>query len=151
MSNDDLLIGILILLPVKSLHVFKTVSKRWLALITDTNFTLRLSQIPGLNSTSAGFLIEQPLRKWQQGFKYDFVSLDKQNPANTSPLHVSFPFGNAKILQSCNCLLLCCDHAKLPHKYYVYNPLLKMYEMLPQCNNVIPEPCNVGGIYEDGF
>lgn len=28
-SNDDLLIGILILLPIISLHVFKTVSKRW--------------------------------------------------------------------------------------------------------------------------
>ncbi|KAK9051346.1 hypothetical protein SSX86_027973 [Deinandra increscens subsp. villosa] len=45
-SNDDLLTEILLRLPVSSLVIFKSVSKRWLNLITNPNFTLRRSQNP---------------------------------------------------------------------------------------------------------
>lgn len=43
-SNDDLLIEILLRLPVISLRLFKCVSKRWLSIITDHNFTMLRSR-----------------------------------------------------------------------------------------------------------
>jgi hypothetical protein len=58
-SNDDLLIEILLRLPVISLFLCKSVSKRWLSLFKDAQFTLRLSQIPKLYPSCGLFPISQ--------------------------------------------------------------------------------------------
>ncbi|XP_071708851.1 F-box protein At5g07610-like [Rutidosis leptorrhynchoides] len=55
--NDDVLIEILLRLPVTSLVLFKSVSKRWLALITDPNFTLLRAQKPNVDHPSGFFLL----------------------------------------------------------------------------------------------
>ncbi|GJU32337.1 F-box protein-like protein [Tanacetum coccineum] len=48
MSNEDILIEILLRLPVISLLPFKVISKHWLSVITSPNFTSRLSRIPSM-------------------------------------------------------------------------------------------------------
>lgn len=128
LSSDDLLIEILLRLPAISIHLFKSVSKRWLSLITDPNFTLRRSRITNIDPPS-GLFLQRP--KSSSG--YDFVPFDIRIPANRSPINTSLPFGpdagNIEILQSCNGLLLCCI---LPDKFYVYNPSINLSKMLPQ-------------------
>jgi hypothetical protein len=127
MSNDDILIEILLRLPVTSLFVTKLVSKHWLSLITDTDFTQRRSQIK-IDPPSGLFL--------EQNNRYDLVSLD-------SGVKYSNNFMPGSIIeQSCNGLLLCCI---LPNKLYVYNPTTNMFKMLPEHNSVKHYPSNTGG------
>ncbi|XP_076906679.1 F-box protein At5g07610-like [Bidens hawaiensis] len=117
LSNEDLLIDILLRLPVVSFHVFKHVCKRWSTIITNPNLTLPHSPF-GL------ILLRQTL-------EYDFVELDTIKsfaPPTTFTIH--FDSSKLVILQSCNGLLLC----RLSHdKLYVYNPSLQRFKRTPQC------------------
>ena len=100
-SNDDLLIDILLRLPVLSLFLFKSVSKRWLSLITSPDFVLRhRSTDPNLHPP-CGLFLQIPMRNWLVP-EYDFVSFDSRIPSKRS---TAFTFGsdagrNADILQS---------------------------------------------------
>ncbi|GJW55040.1 F-box protein-like protein isoform X1 [Tanacetum coccineum] len=131
--NDDLLIEILLRLPVFSLLLFKSVCKRWLSLIINPSFGLR--RIPTFDPP-CGLL----LRAWF-GKTYDFLSLDTRSPYKQSALKTPFTFRSelqhVDILQSSNGLLLCRGGIKNNYKYYVYNPCMNLFKMLPQCSNKI--------------
>nr|XP_043608553.1 F-box protein At5g07610-like [Erigeron canadensis] len=127
LSNNDLLMEVLLRLPFISLHLFKSVSKGWLSIITDPHFSIRRSQIVNIDPPT-GLLIQKP--HWF--FRYEFVPLDTRIPARKSPLPFIFPFGsNVEILQSCNGLLLCCDKTK-GNTFYVYNPSFNRFRRLPR-------------------
>ncbi|GJX79032.1 F-box protein-like protein isoform X1 [Tanacetum coccineum] len=132
MSNDDLLTEILLRLPVISLVLFKSVSKHWLSLIKDTTFMKRRSQIPNIDPPS-GVFFAHPGFNYQYGFR----RLDIRIPVSSFLFKNAFKFGskeevgsNALVKQSCNGLLLC--YVSPDHKYYVYNPTVKMFNMIPQ-------------------
>ncbi|XP_071699662.1 F-box protein At5g07610-like [Rutidosis leptorrhynchoides] len=133
-SSDDLLIEILLRLPVNSILVFKSVSKRWYSIITDPKFTLHhRSTIPKLDPAS-GLYIEQP----GSYSVYDFVPLDTRiQVIKSSPSNIILRYYHRKviILQSCHGLLLC-RGAYMYHNdynYYVYNPTTNMFKDLPPC------------------
>ncbi|GKB47983.1 cytosolic glyceraldehyde-3-phosphate dehydrogenase [Tanacetum coccineum] len=133
LSTDDLLIEILLRLPVISLHLFKSVSKHWLSLITSPNFTLTRSKIPNIDP-SLGLLIVRDYSG--QTIKYDFVSFDIRIPSKISTVFTlgsEEPPGSVEIMQSCNGLFLCRikPHNSDAYKYYVYNPTTKQFKMLP--------------------
>ncbi|GJZ96275.1 cytosolic glyceraldehyde-3-phosphate dehydrogenase [Tanacetum coccineum] len=133
LSNDDLLMEILLRLPFISLHLFKAVSKRWFSLITFPNLTLTRSKIPSTDP-SLGLLI---VRDYScQTVKYDFVSYDIRIPSKRSTVFTlgsEAPPGSVEIMQSYNGLFLCRikPHNSYAYEYYVYNPTTKLFKMLP--------------------
>ncbi|KAK2653420.1 hypothetical protein Ddye_013276 [Dipteronia dyeriana] len=68
MADDDLLTGILICLPSKSLPRFKSVSKHWRSLVSGPHFSLRL--YPDTHLVSGIILHRSSLL-----IKHDFVPL----------------------------------------------------------------------------
>ncbi|GKC98466.1 granule-bound starch synthase [Tanacetum coccineum] len=124
LSNDDLLMEILLRLPVVSLHIFKPVCKQWISLITSPTFTLTRTRSPTVDPPS-GLIIG----RWSDPFGYDFVSFDPRIPAKRSIL---FRFNlEVRTVESCNGLLLC--YIPGPNdKYCVCNPLINMFKMLPR-------------------
>ncbi|XP_076906693.1 F-box protein At5g07610-like [Bidens hawaiensis] len=122
-SNDDLLTEILIRLPLVSLHVFKSISKRWCTLITNPSFTYRRTQNPSLDPASGLFIRRRYVSE------YDVVPLDTRIPV---PLPTPFTLDSNKveILQSCNGLILC-HNIKLD-KFIVCNPSMKQFKTIPQ-------------------
>ncbi|KAL5570107.1 hypothetical protein UlMin_026682 [Ulmus minor] len=130
-NNDDLLIQILLKLPIKSLSKFKSVSKHWLSLISDPQFSRRRKPFSGL------FL--KPLNEsspWSIP-EYDFVDLTQTFSPSFAPIRsLNFiknnPFG-ITILHSCNGLFLCSTKQTLldPTERYVYNPTTNKYTVLP--------------------
>ncbi|XP_023533020.1 F-box protein At5g07610-like [Cucurbita pepo subsp. pepo] len=130
-NNDDLLVEILVRLPIPSVLRFKSVSKRWLSLISDPNFSHR--RITFYPPTPSGiFLTRHFWRPVPRGF--GFVVL-RPNPPQVpfESLEPSVPKRRIEILQSCNGLLLCCSYGRRYGKntYYVYNPMTKQYTTLP--------------------
>ncbi|GJR57924.1 hypothetical protein Tco_1500086 [Tanacetum coccineum] len=131
-------------LPVLSLVLFKSVSKRWLSLINDTNFTLRRSRIPKLEPPS-GLFMNFCLSD------YDFLPFDNRIPIRRSPfLDTIFTFGskpanfNVEILHSCNGLLLC--GTLYNEIVYVYNPsITNMFKVIPKPDIVILSGSSVFG------
>lgn len=160
-NNSDILTQILLCLPVKSLLIFKSVSKKWLSLISDPyfakNHTLRNRsfKIPGL-------FIEKLRRPSgpPDDPEFEFPSVFLNNDAdshNTTggggvPLKtldfVEVPPRNWKgpitesslrINHSCNGLL-CCTRmtcmTKPPYNsikhIHIYNPTTKQYKSLPR-------------------
>ncbi|GJX44553.1 hypothetical protein Tco_0261229 [Tanacetum coccineum] len=105
MSNDDLLIQILVRLPALSLVLFKSVSKHRSSLIKDDdNLTFRSNLDP-----PSGIFLEKvvtlPFSVNEGSFNCDFVPLDIRIPTN-----ITFGpdlGGDFKILHSYNGLLLC--------------------------------------------
>ncbi|GKF71204.1 cytosolic glyceraldehyde-3-phosphate dehydrogenase, partial [Tanacetum coccineum] len=78
LSNDDLLMEILLRLPIISLHLFKPVCKQWLSLITSPSFTLTRTRIPNVDPPSGLFI-----RRWSPNsneYDYDFVSFNPRIP-----------------------------------------------------------------------
>ncbi|KAK9057423.1 hypothetical protein SSX86_022258 [Deinandra increscens subsp. villosa] len=138
-SNDDLLIEILLRLPTSSLRLFKSVSKRWLALITDPNFTLRRRQIPLIDPPSGLMFVKQhalSISSYECAFK--FVSLDtKRIPSSPPTATFNLQVGSQKveIFQSCNGLFLCRDRN---YQLVVCNPSTHRYKTIddPPCSNV---------------
>lgn len=139
MSNDDLLIEILLRLPITSLHIFKPVSKRWLSLITDAKFLERRGKIPKVDSPSGLFL---PLIGDEYN-GYDFLPFDTKVSVS---IQLFTEVGNKlRIKQSCNGLLLC--YMRTTDEFYAYNPCLKMFKVLPDSINLFFNPYwNVGGV-----
>nr|GEZ02869.1 hypothetical protein [Tanacetum cinerariifolium] len=106
-SDDNLLTEILLRLPILSLLFFKSVSKRWLALIKHINSTLRRTKNPNLDPPTGLFI-----QRLESPSLYDFVSLDSRIPSGIHPLPLNFNFLlNSQtrffIVDSCNGLLLC--------------------------------------------
>ena len=135
MSNDDLLIEILLLLPPISLFLYKSVSKQWLSVITCPTFTLRLSQKPDIDPP-CGLFVPGPKRKPKRKskskrnmFEYDFISFDIRIPSKISTVLTFNYKAPGKILQSCNGLLLCYIKSD---KFFVYNPCVNLFKMLQQ-------------------
>ncbi|GJS11048.1 AT-hook motif nuclear-localized protein 28-like protein [Tanacetum coccineum] len=116
-SNNDLLTEILVRLPVVSLVLFKSVSKRWNSLIIDYAANLTLSR--NLDPLSGLFIRKRSYSK--SSYSYDFVSFDIRIPLLATSF-TDFVHGDVRILQSCNGLLLCCSTLSGNGKFYVYNP-----------------------------
>lgn len=138
-SDDDLLIEILLRLPILSLLFFKSVSKHWLSLIRHINSTLRRTKNPYLDPPTGLFF-----RRFESPSVYDFVSLDSRIPSRIYPLPTTFNFRlNSEIrfdiLESCNGLLLCEGVNKnnmiVKDMYCIYNPSVNMFKMLPKCHD----------------
>lgn len=120
MSNDDLLIEILLRLPILSLLLFKYVSKRWLSLIKNLTFTRSKSRY--LDPPSGLYL----KRHWST-LKYDFIPFDIRVLPNRSPFPICVDENDVAIMHSCNGLFLCIGSSK----FYVYNSSLNHIRILP--------------------
>lgn len=129
LSIDDLLIEILLRVPITSLLCFKTVSKRWLSIITHPHFSvLYPNRAIGLVLTCPYSLPAKP--------QYDYVHFDKKNPSKPPFKNLKFinDSSGISVLQSCNGLMLCSNSASRLAKrnYYVCNPTTKHYTTLPK-------------------
>ncbi|GJZ99596.1 hypothetical protein Tco_0672147 [Tanacetum coccineum] len=130
LTNDNILTEILIRLPILCIHLFTTVSKQWLRILTSLIFILNRSKILNLDPP-AGLFVNH-LRSL---FECDFVSLDSRLDSRKSTMDNSF--GSAKevdhvrILQSCNGLLLCVGWT-WPVLYYVHSTSTNLFKRLPQ-------------------
>ncbi|KAH0727717.1 F-box protein At5g07610-like [Solanum tuberosum] len=131
-SIDDLLIEILLRVPIRSLLCFKTVSKRWLSIITNPQFSILCHLNPnpaiGLLLPSAYSLPINP--------QFDYVHFDKKNPLKPPFKNLKFIKNSSgiSVLQSCNGLILCSNSPSRLAKanYYVCNPTTKHYTTLPK-------------------
>ncbi|GKC24703.1 zinc finger, CCHC-type containing protein [Tanacetum coccineum] len=103
LTNDDLLTQILIRLPILSIHLFTTVSKQWLRILTSPDFTRNRRQIRNIDPP-AGLFVNHITSL----FHCVFVSLDTRIKSTKYTSDKSFTLGyteavvNVNILQSCN-------------------------------------------------
>ncbi|KAK3217635.1 hypothetical protein Dsin_011605 [Dipteronia sinensis] len=106
-NNDDLLTELFLCMPIKSLLIFKSVSKQWLSLITNPCFSYRRTPIP---KSIVGLFVYNHLRSQQ----YDFINLTSSDLSD--PPFQPLTFLNNSILQSCHGLMLLCsdNYCQLP-------------------------------------
>ncbi|GJW73793.1 receptor-like serine/threonine-protein kinase SD1-8 [Tanacetum coccineum] len=103
LTNDDLLTQILIRLPILSIHLFTTVSKQWLRILTSPDFTRNRRQIRNIDPPAGLFV-----NHITSSFHCVFVSLDTRIKSTKYTSDKSFTLGyteavvNVNILQSCN-------------------------------------------------
>ncbi|KAL5549988.1 hypothetical protein UlMin_000164 [Ulmus minor] len=138
-NNDDLLKQILLKLPLKSLIKLTSVSKHWLSLISDPDFSRRRSPFP---CSASGLLLRRPysVHPIVSMPGYNFVDLNQTN-TNAPFRFLTFfddPYG-IEIVQSCNGLLLCSPESCSDAQGYVYNPTTKKYTVLPP----LPRRCQI--------
>ncbi|XP_026430479.1 F-box protein At5g07610-like [Papaver somniferum] len=131
-SNPDLLRGVLLCLSVKSLLVFKSVSKQWCHLISDFDFIKE--HLVHRRPSVPGFYLQQ-LSPWEDP-EFEFIFLEGNIPSSL-PLRTQADFSNggltvSGIEQSCNGLLLLCCYSSIDGKYYICNPSTKRYSVLPK-------------------
>ncbi|KAF7128197.1 hypothetical protein RHSIM_Rhsim11G0069100 [Rhododendron simsii] len=140
-NNVDLLTQILLHIPAKSIIRFKSVSKHWLSLVSDSRFASthsRLNPRPLISS----------LYFYYNEKKLESVSL---NGSSTAP-SLSFlrPLlhrltGDFTILQSCNGLLLIRDKQIVDRlvksRYTVCNPTTQRFHVLARHGGRFYEPC----------
>ncbi|KAL8149290.1 hypothetical protein AgCh_006336 [Apium graveolens] len=132
-SSEDLLIQIMLLVPIKTLMGFKSVSKQWLSLITDPRFIHLRYPLPP--SASALFFRSSSC---SSNPDYQFISLDitEVSPIPFKTLNFTRdPLSSGiSVLQSCNGLLLCASHQarEFNRRYYVYNPTTSQFATLPK-------------------
>ncbi|GKA59510.1 RNA-directed DNA polymerase, eukaryota [Tanacetum coccineum] len=113
LTNDDLLTQILIRLPILCIHLFATVSKQWLRIITSPLFIKNRSQITKVDPPVGLFVSHK-----RSLFESDFVSLDPRLKSKKSAMDRSFTFGsteeadNVKIYAG---LRITFDPTKSPH------------------------------------
>ncbi|KAJ4963108.1 hypothetical protein NE237_023047 [Protea cynaroides] len=137
-NNDDLIMEILLWLPVKSIHRFKSVSKHWLSLISNpefihNNYIRNRPSVSGLLLHKSSILINP---------EFEFIPLvDNATGAPFIPLTFVNDVAGIRIQQSCNVLLCCCSFRMMEYRkiYYIYNPTTKEYKILsrPSGKNVI--------------
>ncbi|KAL8049945.1 hypothetical protein ABFX02_06G051500 [Erythranthe guttata] len=129
-SIYHLLRRILLLLPIKSLTRFKSVSKEWLSLISDPAFCHLRN--PNPNPAIGLFFPSDEPHRW--------LSLPFRANGSIPPPFRSSEFTRDslgfRIIQSCNGLLLCITTPRY-HKnpmYCVYNPTTNCFSELPKPN-----------------
>ncbi|GJV68423.1 receptor-like serine/threonine-protein kinase SD1-8 [Tanacetum coccineum] len=134
-TKEDILTEILIRLPILCIHLFTTVSKQWLQILTSPYFTDRCREIPIIDPPAGIFA-----NHVRSLFESNFVSLDPRLESRKSAMDNSFTIGSNKetyhvnILQSCNGLLLYSGWGS-PAFYYIYNPSSNLFKRLPQPEN----------------
>ncbi|GJV64824.1 hypothetical protein Tco_1475652 [Tanacetum coccineum] len=108
LTNDNLMTKILIRLHILCYHLFTSVSKQWIRILSSPVFNLNCSQISNIDPPAGLFL-----NHIRSSFKCDFVSLDSRIESRKSTVDNSFTLSSievvdhVKILKSCNGLLLC--------------------------------------------
>ncbi|XP_076950225.1 F-box protein At5g07610-like [Bidens hawaiensis] len=126
-SNDDLLTEILIQLPVTSIIRFKSVSKHWRLLLSNSHLNRRYDN--NNLSKSLGLF----------GLYGMYFPFDVENPSPPPFRSLDFYFNRSKvrIKQSCNGLLLCnAFHNNGASEYYVFNPTTKQLAFIPSLPNI---------------
>ncbi|KAG9140770.1 hypothetical protein Leryth_006946 [Lithospermum erythrorhizon] len=132
-SIDDILTQILLLLPIKSLVRFISVSKHWLKLIKNPQFSFNRNPNP---NPALGLFLQRTAYKKRPTFEY--VNFSKQSPHSPPFRNLEFLDNSSslRILQSCNGLLLCfsnqLDGIWNRKKYFVCNPTTKDFIRLPK-------------------
>ncbi|XVF76139.1 hypothetical protein PTKIN_Ptkin13bG0242100 [Pterospermum kingtungense] len=128
-SNDDIIMEILLRLPAKTLLNCKSVSRRWLNLISDPQFVLR--HFHQNSQLVSGFILAYVMF-CNKPPTHIYVSLDEnQDSAQVLAVNLSFdPAGSIMISQSCNGLLLC--HRQHGSSYYIFNPATSRFSVLPE-------------------
>ncbi|GJU64273.1 DNA-directed DNA polymerase [Tanacetum coccineum] len=108
LTNDDLLTQILIRLPILCIHMFATVSKQWLRIITSPLFTKNRSQITKVDPPVALFV-----NHIRSLFECDFVSFDPRLQSIKFAMDSSFTLASLRkliMLRSCSLAMVCfCD------------------------------------------
>ncbi|XP_026439119.1 F-box protein At5g07610-like, partial [Papaver somniferum] len=111
-SSVDVLEEIWLRLPVRSLLVFKCVSKQWCALISDPCFCRRYS-VRNRKQSIAGLFVQDAPYRSQVGQTFLFIDGSKRNNAISNtfvPYEKSLPCirdSEYQTIQSCNGLLCC--------------------------------------------
>ncbi|CAL5376504.1 unnamed protein product [Camellia sinensis] len=148
-SNEDLLTEILLRLPAKSLIRFKSVSKNWLHLISDSHFAVNHSRRIRNSSMISGLF-----------FYFDYSrselhSVSLHAHPNRSLPTLSFldavggdrPF---RIRSACNGLILCQSYQivcnRFRKNYVVCNPTTQKFTLLPQLD-CLSLSCELWGVY----
>ncbi|KAF7152684.1 hypothetical protein RHSIM_Rhsim01G0015000 [Rhododendron simsii] len=141
-ANIDLLTEILLRLPAKSTIRFKSVSKHWLSLLSDSQFATNHSTRNPRPSAISGlyFNSEETL---------NFVSLHGRHhnlPSLSFLNGLRERFRTIKVAHSCNGLLLCYTNRMMSIDrhfahynivYIVCNPTTKKYTLLPKRDGVV--------------
>ncbi|RZC66212.1 hypothetical protein C5167_009902 [Papaver somniferum] len=119
-NNGDILIDIMYYLPVKSLCVFRTVSKQWLSLISDPYFKRNYNLRSCLLSVPALFM-KKILMDEAFVTESEFKTLVMMNETS-----------RIKFEHSCNGLVLyeVYDGSNYHTTYVVYNPSMKHFKTL---------------------
>ncbi|KAL3618059.1 hypothetical protein CASFOL_038380 [Castilleja foliolosa] len=134
-SIGDLLIKIIQPLPLKPIFQLTLVSKYWNSLISDLNLFLSSNIRPAVG------LIFEVLEKSDypnSTYAYSYIiSLDKSTISRPIQKMTSIRdtwYRHCKILHSCNGLVLCVSNPaeNLSRRYYVCNPTIKKYIILPK-------------------
>ncbi|KGN50317.1 F-box protein At5g07610 [Cucumis sativus] len=129
--NDDLFFQILLRLPIRSLLRFKSVSKRWLSLISNPNFSHRRTISHHPNPTPSGIFFPRPTPKSPP---FDFINFttNPSRPPFESP-HFADDKHGFLILQSCNGLFLCSTYNGnySTRDFYIHNPTTNHHTKLP--------------------
>lgn len=144
---DSLLTEILIRLPMKSIFLFKTVSKRWLSLISDAFFgryyAARINNDPALSRSHQPWIFLFPyfykevlptetVIRFPTSFNPErFYELSSSLfSLSFLPVHTEDSVLSLHIIASSNGMVLCCRNA-YPLTYYVCNPITKQHVILP--------------------
>ncbi|WOH14667.1 hypothetical protein DCAR_0934187 [Daucus carota subsp. sativus] len=135
LNDEDLLTLILLRVPFKQLLLLKSVSKRWLSLVTNPHFIRLLRRsLPPLRASS---------RLIQRIFRYPFpdqvfcIPLDNPNaasPLRNSTFFATYNLQQIYLVQSCNGLAMCTNSCFISFedfKCYVYNPSTDHLDTLP--------------------
>ncbi|KAK2994682.1 hypothetical protein RJ640_026161 [Escallonia rubra] len=133
--NEDLLVQILHLLPLKSLAKCRCVSNQWCSLINATpKLYRRLYPDPSTATPSVLLLRRSPSPE----FPETCLVFPELSPLVSVPLNGGNPTPTPNvpddfhILQSCNGLLCCCRHSPDGWDLYVVNPTTKNLSRLPK-------------------
>ncbi|XP_057477011.1 F-box protein At5g07610-like isoform X2 [Actinidia eriantha] len=131
-ANDDLVTEILIRLPVKSLMQFKSVSKRWLSLITKPHFIRCRNPDP---SYVSGLFFYSSMRRLNP----ELIFIPLQNDKNPTDNAYSTTFTtppdalSIRILSSCYGLFCCSSYChNTDRQFHIINPTTNQFASLPK-------------------
>ncbi|GMP36229.1 hypothetical protein CsSME_00008424 [Camellia sinensis var. sinensis] len=148
-SNEDLLTEILLRLPAKSLFRFKSVSKNWLHLISDSHFAVNHSRRIRNSSMISGLFFYFD----HSATEIHSVSLHAHPNRNLPTLSFLDAVGEEEhpfsIRSACNGLILCQNYQivcnRFRKQYIVCNPTTQKFTLLPQldCLSLLYESLGV--------